>query len=269
MWFRIETTMDDPTRTPIGEGTTRPATRMREQTSAIGRLLSAVFGIVLLVVLVSILASVAATTGVIDTGPDDGTIDTPDPLPDWPFVWEVSIGDDPRVDPESEPDPADEEDVGDPVREDPGITSVETEQATITSGEMEERVHERVNAIRAEHDLSQLDHDDEIASISRTYSHDMGEREYFSHVSPEGETPADRMGDLYPGECRAVGENLALVGAAGAEDADGIAERIVEGWMDSEDHRENVLTERWDSQGIGVYVADDRVYATQKFCDRG
>jgi uncharacterized protein YkwD len=222
---------------------------------------------VLLAVLASVLVSAAATVGVIDTGPDDETVDTPDPLPDWSFVWEVPISDDPRVDPEPEPDP-DEGDVDDPAREDPGTTSVEVEDETVTSDGIEERVHERDNAIRADRGLSEVGHD-EIASIARTHSHDMGEREYFSHVSPKGKTPADRFGDLHPAECRAVGENLALVGTAGAKDADEIAERIVEGWMDSEDHRENILTARWDDQGIGIYIVDDRAYATQKFCDRG
>jgi uncharacterized protein YkwD len=241
---------------------------MTDSESAIGRLFTAVLWIVLLAVLASVLVSAAATVGVIDTGPDDGTVDTPDPLPNWPFVWEVPIGDDPSVDPEPDPDP-DEGDVGDPVREDPGTTSVEVDDETVTSDGTEERVHERVNAIRADHGLSEVGHDDGIASIARTHSHDMGEREYFSHVSPEGETPADRFGDLHPGECRAVGENLALVGTAGTEDADEIAERIVEGWMDSEDHRENILTARWDDQGIGIYIVGERAYATQKFCDRG
>lgn len=37
--------------------------------------------------------------------------------------------------------------------------------------------------------------------------------------------------------------------------------------MNSEGHRENVLTGRWDSQGIGVYIDGQRVYATENFCD--
>ncbi|MFC7189718.1 CAP domain-containing protein [Halocatena marina] len=43
--------------------------------------------------------------------------------------------------------------------------------------------------IRTENNLSKLEHSGEIATISRTYSYDMGEREYFSHVSPEGRDP--------------------------------------------------------------------------------
>ena len=235
---------------------------------AIGRIVGTVIRIALFALLLSVLVSTALTLGMIDAEGDDGAIDAPEWLPDWPFVWEVPIEGDSEQAPGSDRTPDQQEVEGDPVREDPGTTSVETRGTTVSSDEVEERIHERVNAIRAEHDLSRLDHDDEIASTARTYSHDMGERGYFSHVSPEGETPADRLDDKYPGECSAVGENLALVGTGGAADADEIAERIVQGWMNSEGHRENILTARWDSQGIGVYIDGDRVYATQNFCDR-
>lgn len=235
--------------------------------SRIPRFLGAIVRIVLIVLVLSFLGSAAVSMGMIDVGPaDDTTIETPDPLPDWPLVWDIPIDGDPGVEPKTQPSPA-EGTVSDPVTEDPGNTSIETGRATINSNDVEARIHERINAIRADNDLSQIDHDDAIASIARTYSHDMAEREYFSHVNPEGKGPDDRFGDLYPRKCHAIGENLALVSVTGATDANEIAERIVTGWMNSEGHRENILTARWDSEGIGVYFDDGRVYATQEFCD--
>lgn len=233
----------------------------------LGRLLDAVVRVVFVVVLLSVLISGAVSMGVIDGGPvGDGTIDTPEPLPDWPLVWEIPVDTDLEQEPQTNPTVATNE--SEPRRDDPGTTRLEVGETTIRSGEIETRIHDRINTIRAEHDLSQLDHNNEIASIGRTYSYDMAERGYFSHVSPEGEGPDDRFGDLYPGTCRAVGENLARVGTVGATNADEIAQRVVTGWMNSEGHRENVLTGRWDSQGIGVYISDGAVYATQNFCDR-
>lgn len=234
--------------------------------SRIIRLLGAVVRVVLFALILSVLVSTAVSMGVIDVGPDNSTIETPEPLPDWPFVWEIPIDGDSGVEPKTQPSPA-EGDVGEPIREDPGNTSVDTGQVSISSNEVETRVHERINTIRADNNLSHLDHNDEIATIARTYSHDMAERGYFSHVNPEGEGPDDRFGDLYPRKCHAVGENLALVGSTGAMDADEIAKRVVNGWMNSEGHRENILTARWDSQGIGVYIGDERVYVSQEFCD--
>jgi len=46
-----------------------------------------------------------------------------------------------------------------------------------------------------------------------------------------------------------------------------LAESIVDGWMNSKGHRENILTPYYSSEGIGVAVSNDnRVYATQNFC---
>lgn len=232
----------------------------------IGRMLGGVVRIVFGIVVLSLLLSAAVSMGVIDVGPgDDGTIDTPEPLPDWPLVWEVPVDTDPAEQgPRTDPTATNG---SEPHTDDPGTTRLEAGESSVSSEEIEARIHDRINAIRSENDLSQLDHDDEIASIGRAHSYDMAERDYFSHVSPEGAGPDDRLGDLYPSTCRAVGENLAYVGTAGATDADEIAERIVDGWMNSEGHRENVLTGRWDSQGIGVYIDGQRVYATENFCD--
>ena len=46
-----------------------------------------------------------------------------------------------------------------------------------------------------------------------------------------------------------------------------IAIVAVEGWMNSQGHRENILDPSYDRAGIGVAIAeDDRVYITQNFC---
>ncbi|RRJ32207.1 CAP domain-containing protein [Halocatena pleomorpha] len=220
------------------------------------------------IVLVSVLLSVAVSLGAVDIAQtDSGAIDTPEPLPDWPLVWELPV--DTKLNPDQTPRHAagDAVNEGEPRTSDPGSTRFNTSETSIHSETIEARIHDQINTIRSENNLSRLDHNDEIASIGRTYSYDMAERGYFSHVSPEGERPDDRLGSLYPRTCRAVGENLAYVGLVGATDADELVERIVTGWMNSKGHRENILTGRWDSQGIGVYIGDERVYATQNFCD--
>jgi len=42
--------------------------------------------------------------------------------------------------------------------------------------------------------------------------------------------------------------------------------RLVEGWMESPDHRANILNPRYSRIGIGVVIKERRVYATQIFC---
>lgn len=230
------------------------------------RAITTVLGAALLVGVLLSLLWTASLMGLVDTGGVDSPVveDVVEP-PQWfidsPLVWEVPRGEEtggPQETPEAPPGSS-------PPEGDPGTTSTSDD---VTSDEVEAEIHAKVNEIRAERGLNELEHDDEIATVARIHSQDMNERDYFSHTNPEGETPADRFGDLYPSECRAVGENLAYiqVGAGGYGSAEEIAERIVQGWMDSEGHRENLLRENWDSEGIGVYIDDGRIDATQNFC---
>lgn len=237
----------------------------------LARLVRATLTVAMVLLLAYVFAMAAFTTGVVDeeaVGIEGDQIGVPEPVSDWPITWELPLDDTDRIDRNLEPDPSVEDVDGDPIEDSPGTTEVEAESAPITSDAVEDQIHEQINEIRVAENLSQVDHHDGIASVSRTYSHDMAERGYFSHVSPEGDTPGDRLAEWYPSDCRAVGENLAVVGTTGASDAEDVATRIVDGWMDSPGHRDNVLTPAWDSQGIGVYIDDSgRAYATQKFCD--
>lgn len=233
--------------------------------AVIRRLIGAVFSLLSLVVFAGLLLALlwsASLMGLIDTSEVDQPVveDVVEP-PQWfidsPLVWEMPAQSEGSEPPEVDSDLP-------PAEGDPGTTS----EGDVSSDEVEAEIHEQVNEIRVEHELNELEHSDDIAAVSRTHSQDMNEREYFSHTSPEGESPADRFGDMYPAECRAVGENLAYIqtGVGSGGSAEEIAERIVEGWMNSEGHRENILRDGWDSQGIGVYMDDGRVDATQKFC---
>jgi uncharacterized protein YkwD len=62
------------------------------------------------------------------------------------------------------------------------------------------------------------------------------------------------------------GENIAKQYAASTTDAESIATDVVEGWMNSPGHRENILTSSFDLEGIGLYQGDDgALFVTQNF----
>jgi len=100
-----------------------------------------------------------------------------------------------------------------------------------------------------------------LRASARGHSADMARRNYFSHTSPEGAGPADRaVGAGYQG--RMVGENI----AAGQTDP----ARVVQAWIDSAGHCENLMDGRYRVLGVGyVYDGDpsDRFahYWTQNF----
>jgi uncharacterized protein YkwD len=81
---------------------------------------------------------------------------------------------------------------------------------------------------------------------------DMLARDYYDHVSPDGKDPLDRdtaAGYLRGATQYAIGENLAW--ATG----DASPLRIVAAWMDSPDHRDNLLSREYRDSGIAVAAA--------------
>ncbi|WP_209125493.1 CAP domain-containing protein [Alkalihalobacillus sp. BA299] len=108
------------------------------------------------------------------------------------------------------------------------------------------------NAIRDRHNLPLLTWDSEVSKVAYGHSQDMSENNYFSHTSPTYGELKDRLerGDV---SFYFAGENIA------ARYVDSI--EAVEGWLNSEGHRVNLLNEEFTHLGIGVYER----YYTQNF----
>ncbi len=164
----------------------------------------------------------------------------------------------------------------------------DVDKPEINAQQIEYLVHEFTNQERLNHGLSQLAIDSEITQVARGHSSDMAEREYFAHETPEGLTPTDRadqkgyscqkmvglliysglaenifQGHLFDSYYTINGEITSYEWNTEEE----IAKITVDGWMNSPGHRENILTEIFDREGIGVKITEDhKVYVTQNFC---
>lgn len=121
--------------------------------------------------------------------------------------------------------------------------------------ELAAEVVELTNAERVAEGCAELRPDDRLREAALAHSSDMAERDYLSHVSPEGDGPGDRAAAA--GYQRWSGENIAR-GYATAED-------VVDGWMDSEGHRKNILSCDSAAIGVGVAEGDQGPYWTQLF----
>lgn len=124
--------------------------------------------------------------------------------------------------------------------------------------EAEKRMLDLVNAERTKQGLRPLRVDPVIAAVARAHSADMLRRGYFSHVTPEGKTPADRADDAGV-RYFVYGENIAY-----APDVS-IAHS---GLMNSPGHRANILSPEFGRIGIGAQ--DAGIYGmmfTQNFAD--
>lgn len=94
-----------------------------------------------------------------------------------------------------------------------------------------------------------------LQASAQAFAEDMKKRNFFSHESPEGETPQNRIqrggyGNITAENCEcrsftaAFGENLAR-GQQTAED-------VMQDWLESPAHRANLLSERFNEIGIGI-----------------
>jgi uncharacterized protein YkwD len=99
-----------------------------------------------------------------------------------------------------------------------------------------------VNAERQKVGLKPLEFDPEMLEVARRHSRDMFARGYFSHITPEGLSPFDRMKKLKV-RFLAAGENLALGQTLN------ICHR---GLMNSPGHRANILNRAFGRVGIGI-----------------
>jgi uncharacterized YkwD family protein len=113
---------------------------------------------------------------------------------------------------------------------------------------------ELVNQARAKNGLSPLVLDAALSRVAQAKARDMHDNGYFAHESPSYGTPFEMMhsfGITY----KTAGENIAM----GYQ----TAESVMNGWMNSEGHRANILKASFTTLGVG-YVADGN-YWVQMF----
>jgi uncharacterized protein YkwD len=108
----------------------------------------------------------------------------------------------------------------------------------------------RVNQVRAEHHLNPLRGSTELAAVARSHAEDMARRGYFAHESPEGKNALDRAQSAGLSGFKLLAENIGASTVGGDR-----LEAIVDEWMNSHDHRENVLNPAFNTAGVAVVDA--------------
>lgn len=108
--------------------------------------------------------------------------------------------------------------------------------------DLEAEMLDMLNEERRKKGLDPLQADEESKTVARNHSLDMFSRGYFSHISPEGQTPGNRMRKggvrfLTSGENLALGQTLLI---------------CHNGLMNSPGHRANILNPAYGRVGIGI-----------------
>ncbi|WP_346725794.1 CAP domain-containing protein [Alteribacter keqinensis] len=133
----------------------------------------------------------------------------------------------------------------DPGQEQPQEEAGQEEPQPDTSGELKEferQVIELTNAERRNNGLSELDTNIDLCMVAREKSRDMQQNNYFSHTSPTYGSPFDMMRD-FGIQYNAAGENIAQ--------GQPTPEQVVQQWMASAGHRENILSNSYNQIGVG------------------
>ncbi|MFQ5648227.1 MAG: CAP domain-containing protein [Candidatus Aenigmatarchaeota archaeon] len=153
----------------------------------------------------------------------------------------------------------------------------------VAASDIEVLIHGFVNQERARAGLGQLAMNQEVAHVARAHSQDMAENSYLSHEDLEGKLHNERLEDANITYYNKSAENLAegtivsgvytVEGEVVSKDyrtEEELAQAMVEGWMESPGHRENIVTPGYDEAGTGVAVAPDNetYYFTQVFITR-
>lgn len=112
-------------------------------------------------------------------------------------------------------------------------------------GTPEGEVLRLTNEIRVKHGLRPFETTEPLTSVAEVKSWDMGQRDYFAHTTPEGQTIYDRA-DIYGipySANRPIAENIAAGYTTPAA--------VVKAWMDSPGHRANMLSPSVNKMGVG------------------
>ncbi len=122
---------------------------------------------------------------------------------------------------------------------------------------LEAEVVRLVNVERRKKGLHELKHNWELSRVARIKSQDFIKRNYFSHQSPTYGSPFDMM-KQFGIKYMAAAENIAYGQKTPAA--------VMQGWMNSTGHRNNILSSSYYEIGVGAAKkADGTLYWTQMF----
>ncbi|WP_019119478.1 CAP domain-containing protein [Brevibacillus massiliensis] len=101
-----------------------------------------------------------------------------------------------------------------------------------------------VNQERAKAGLQPLKLDEQLSSVAKKKAVDMANNHYFDQISPTLGSPADMISQSGI-QYMTMGENIAMGQRSPQE--------VMQQWMDSQGHRENIMNPSFDTIGIAYY----------------
>ena len=146
-----------------------------------------------------------------------------------------------------------------PKPERPQPDRPEVEESLPHAGIAQEML-EAVNQQRRSAGLAELSLSQELTKVANIKAEDMRDQGYFSHTSPTYGSPFDMM-KAFGISYRTAGENIAK--------GQNSVKAVMNGWMNSSGHRENILNAKYTHLGVG-YCTDNagNTYWVQMFIQK-
>lgn len=113
-----------------------------------------------------------------------------------------------------------------------------------------------VNSERAKAGCGPLRDDAQLRTAAQGHSDDMARRDFFSHTNPDGADPGKRT-TAAGYRWSTYGENIAKGQRTAAQ--------VMDSWMKSQGHRENILNCSFKDIGVGVHQGPGGPWWTQNF----
>lgn len=123
---------------------------------------------------------------------------------------------------------------------------------------VQSQIIQLVNAQRAAYGLSPLSYDERLQNTADVRAAEQAV--LFSHTRPDG---SDWSTAFPASTFYFLGENLATCDTLLSDDS--FATSCVKWWMESEDHRSNILNPNYTVTAVGIAVSGNNMYASQEF----
>jgi uncharacterized protein YkwD len=125
---------------------------------------------------------------------------------------------------------------------------------------LEAALFEAVNRYRTDRHKIPLKRREDVDRVARAHSADMAARGFFSHETPEGRNWVDRLKQGRVEGFAMAGENVGVTTKPNPND------EILQGWIHSPVHNENLLASPYNTTGVGIARrADGALYYTQLY----
>lgn len=124
---------------------------------------------------------------------------------------------------------------------------------------LEKETFDEMNKARTRRGISELIWYELLANVAFKHSQNQAENEYLNHTDMEGLSPGDRIANARIFNiCNS--ENIFFIDSTNSKR--GLAEKAVEGWLDSPGHRKNLLAEDITRAGVGISCKINKCYVT-------